>query len=37
VLGYLGRRLAWAVVPLVGITLVVFSLVVHLSGSPTAL
>jgi ABC-type dipeptide/oligopeptide/nickel transport system permease component len=36
VLGYLGRRLAWAAVVLVGITLVVF-LVVHLSGDPTAL
>ena len=33
---YLGARLAWTVVVLVGITLVVF-LVVHLSGDPTAL
>ena len=36
VLGYLSRRLAWAVVLLFGITLAVF-LVVHLSGDPTAL
>ena len=35
-IGYLGRRLGWAVVVLVGITLGVF-LVVHLSGDPTAL
>ena len=35
-LGYLSRRLAWAVVLLFGITLAVF-LVVHLSGDPTAL
>jgi len=36
VIGYLGRRLGWAVLVLVGITLGVF-LVVHLSGDPTAL
>ncbi len=36
VLGYLSRRLAWAVVLLFGISLAVF-LVVHLSGDPTAL
>ena len=35
-IGYLGRRLGWAVLVLVGITLGVF-LVVHLSGDPTAL
>jgi peptide/nickel transport system permease protein len=36
VIGYLGRRLCWAALVLVGITLGVF-LVVHLSGDPTAL
>jgi ABC-type dipeptide/oligopeptide/nickel transport system permease component len=36
VVGYLSRRLAWAALLLVAITLVVF-LVVHLSGDPTAL
>ena len=35
-IGYLGRRLCWAALVLVGITLGVF-LVVHLSGDPTAL
>ncbi|PYM61034.1 MAG: ABC transporter permease [Candidatus Rokuibacteriota bacterium] len=35
-MGYLGRRLCWAALVLVGITLGVF-LVVHLSGDPTAL
>src|SRR5262249_10419434 len=36
VIGYLSRRLAWAILLLFGITLAVF-LVVHLSGDPTAL
>jgi ABC-type dipeptide/oligopeptide/nickel transport system permease component len=36
VIGYLARRLAWAVLVLLAITLVVF-VVVHLSGDPTAL
>ena len=36
VIGYLSRRLAWAVLLLLAITLVVF-FVVHLSGDPTAL
>jgi peptide/nickel transport system permease protein len=35
-MAYLGQRLAWALVALLGITLAVF-LVVHLSGDPTAL
>jgi peptide/nickel transport system permease protein len=36
VIGYLGKRLLWALAVLVGISLAVF-LVVHLSGDPTAL
>jgi ABC-type dipeptide/oligopeptide/nickel transport system permease component len=36
VIGYLGKRLTWAMVVLIGISLAVF-LVVHLSGDPTAL
>src|SRR5262249_27593033 len=36
VIAYLGQRLAWAFLVLIGISLAVF-LVVHLSGDPTAL